>query len=109
MSAANFIKDTMNGLKEAQHITVAFVVIVVISLALRIWVRTRMIKQFGWDDWTMVLACVSDLFNPHVAATNSIGSLRDTLRRRLHHLRNGHQVLDQPEDSSPAGSCKSSK
>ncbi|TKX18651.1 hypothetical protein C1H76_9441 [Elsinoe australis] len=58
MSAANFIKDTMNGLKEAQHITVAFVVIVIISLALRIWVRTRMIKQFGWDDWTMVLACV---------------------------------------------------
>lgn len=34
-----------------------------ISLLLRLWVRKRMLKSLGWDDWTILAACVC---NPSV-------------------------------------------
>ncbi|KAF4552551.1 Hypothetical protein D9617_9g023390 [Elsinoe fawcettii] len=67
--AANFIKDTINGLREAQHITIAFVIIVTISLLLRVYVRTKMLRQFGWDDWTMVVAVALYLTHSGVGYT----------------------------------------
>lgn len=29
-----------------------------ICLGLRLWVRTSFVKNFGWDDATMILSCV---------------------------------------------------
>ena len=30
----------------------------IISVALRFWVRGRLVKAIGWDDWTILLALV---------------------------------------------------
>jgi len=39
-------------------VTIAFLVAAWVFVLLRIWVRTCMIRNFGWDDATMVLANV---------------------------------------------------
>jgi hypothetical protein len=36
----------------------AFLPLAIATVALRIWVRTRMIQNFGWDDCTMIIALV---------------------------------------------------
>jgi hypothetical protein len=40
-------------------VTSIFLAISLISVALRIFVRTRVVRAFGWDDSIMVLAMVS--------------------------------------------------
>ena len=40
-------------------VTSIFLAISLISVALRIFVRTRIVRAFGWDDSIMVLAMVS--------------------------------------------------
>jgi len=35
-----------------------FLPLALIAVAVRLWVRTRMIRNFGWDDGMMVLALV---------------------------------------------------
>ena len=30
----------------------------IVSVALRFWVRGRLVKAIGWDDWTILLALV---------------------------------------------------
>ena len=44
---------------ELQAVCSTMVSISFISVALRVWVRARIIKAFGWDDFFMVLALVS--------------------------------------------------
>lgn len=39
--------------------TVAILAIVWVSAALRVYVRSVMMRSFGWDDWTIMLATVS--------------------------------------------------
>ena len=41
----------------------ATVVAALIAVRLRIFVRARIVRFLGWDDWTIVLAIVSSL--PH--------------------------------------------
>lgn len=38
-----------------------FLPLAVSTVVLRIWVRTRLSQNFGWDDITMILALVSSL------------------------------------------------
>ena len=33
----------------------------IVSVALRFWVRGRLVKAIGWDDWTILLALVCSL------------------------------------------------
>jgi hypothetical protein len=40
-------------------VTSVFLAISLISVALRIFVRTRIVRAFGWDDTIMVVAMVS--------------------------------------------------
>lgn len=42
----------------AYRITVAFLILGWIFILLRVWTRTRVIANFGWDDSIMVLAGV---------------------------------------------------
>lgn len=44
---------------ELQAVCYTLLVSSVIAVALRIYVRTRMVKNFGLDDWTMCAALVS--------------------------------------------------
>jgi hypothetical protein len=47
--------------EQQERITIAFVVLAWIFVLLRIWTRTWIISNFGWDDSTMILAAVSNL------------------------------------------------
>lgn len=60
----------MSGHTDAQstsrgHVQVAvavtFLTLAWVSVAVRMYVRTLMIKNIGWDDWWMLLAAVSTL------------------------------------------------
>ncbi len=42
--------------------TIMATIITVIILAARFWVRIRIVKKVGWDDWTILLAGVSSTF-----------------------------------------------
>jgi hypothetical protein len=42
-----------------------FLPLAIAAVALRIWVRTRMIRNFGWDDVTMIVALVSIYLHGH--------------------------------------------
>jgi hypothetical protein len=44
---------------ELQAVCYTLLVSSVIAVGLRIYVRTRMVKNFGMDDWTMCVALVS--------------------------------------------------
>ncbi|EDU43380.1 conserved hypothetical protein [Pyrenophora tritici-repentis Pt-1C-BFP] len=49
--------DVANSAILQNQITIAFLTIAWFSLLLRIWTRTCVISNFGWDDATMILAC----------------------------------------------------
>ncbi|CAA9960858.1 hypothetical protein PTMSG1_04242 [Pyrenophora teres f. maculata] len=49
--------DVANSGIHSGHITIAFLTIAWFSILLRIWTRTCVISNFGWDDATMILAC----------------------------------------------------
>ena len=40
------------------YVSVAFLALTWTAVTLRVWVRAYMIRSFGWDDGTMVLALV---------------------------------------------------
>lgn len=44
--------------KQQERITIAFLVLAWLFIFLRIWTRTQLISNFGWDDATMILAGV---------------------------------------------------
>jgi len=44
--------------QQVKAVAIAFLVATWVFVSLRIWVRTYMIRSFGWDDATMVLANV---------------------------------------------------
>lgn len=48
---------------ELLAVNIAFVITAVFACALRCFVRVRMVKAFGLDDWLMVLATVRLLAN----------------------------------------------
>jgi hypothetical protein len=48
---------TFSG-KQQESITFAFLSLAWFFVALRIWTRTYVISNFGWDDATMILASV---------------------------------------------------
>jgi hypothetical protein len=41
-------------------VTVVFLAISLVSVALRCFVRTRVVRAFGWDDTLMLIAMVGD-------------------------------------------------
>lgn len=43
---------------QLQAVCSTFVSLAFVSVLLRIYVRLRLVKAFGWDDWFMVLAMV---------------------------------------------------
>jgi hypothetical protein len=45
--------------EQKERITIAFLVLGWIFVLLRIWTRTYVISNFGWDDSTMILATVT--------------------------------------------------
>lgn len=49
--------------QQEKAVTIAFLVATWVLVSLRIWVRAYMIRNFGWDDATMVLANVVFTFN----------------------------------------------
>jgi hypothetical protein len=44
--------------EQSERITIAFLVLAWLFIALRVWTRTWIIASFGWDDATMILAGV---------------------------------------------------
>ena len=42
----------------------------IISVALRFWVRGKLVKAVGWDDWTILLALV--YFSPSLSLVKKI-------------------------------------
>ena len=57
----NYIDPVTRG-PELQIICTLLAVVMVVVLALRVWVRTRIIKAMGADDWLILTALVCDLF-----------------------------------------------
>jgi hypothetical protein len=58
---ANHSYDSIEQSTEEQlKLTIAFMVLAWLFVLLRIWTRTYIISSFGWDDATMMLACVKD-------------------------------------------------
>ncbi|KAA8620946.1 hypothetical protein PtrSN002B_005341 [Pyrenophora tritici-repentis] len=77
--------DVANSAILQNQITIAFLTIAWFSLLLRIWTRTCVISNFGWDDATMILACmVFTVFctaQLYIAA-NGIGTHVTSLQRQ---------------------------
>jgi hypothetical protein len=48
--------------EQKERITIAFLVLGWTFVFLRVWTRTYVISNFGWDDSTMILATVNILF-----------------------------------------------
>lgn len=48
--------------EQSERITVAFLALAWVFILLRIWTRTYVIANFGWDDATMILAGVRLIF-----------------------------------------------
>jgi hypothetical protein len=44
---------------QQQRVTIAFLILGWIFISLRVWTRTFVISNFGWDDATMIFAGVS--------------------------------------------------
>lgn len=40
-------------------VVTAFLILTVLSVGARVYVRVFMIRSFGWDDWLMLVALVS--------------------------------------------------
>ncbi|KAI8932863.1 hypothetical protein NX059_010344 [Plenodomus lindquistii] len=55
-----------------ERVTIAFLVLAWLFILLRVWTRTCIISNFGWDDSTMILAGI--LFTVYCAATLYIGA-----------------------------------
>ncbi|KAH9870096.1 hypothetical protein J1614_007018 [Plenodomus biglobosus] len=53
--------------KQQERVTIAFLVLAWLFILLRIWTRTCVISNFGWDDSTMILAGM--MFTVYCAAT----------------------------------------
>lgn len=45
-------------------VTVVFLALSLVSVGLRCFVRTRVVRAFGWDDNLMLIAMVSDARQP---------------------------------------------
>jgi hypothetical protein len=44
---------------QLMRITITFLVLAWVFVSLRVWTRTFLISNFGWDDATMIFAAVS--------------------------------------------------
>ena len=56
---------------ELLAVNIAFVTTAVLACLLRCFVRVRMVKAFGLDDWLMVIATVSSKLAKRVHSSNS--------------------------------------
>ena len=68
---------------QQQRITIVFLALAWVFILIRVWTRTYVINNFGWDDSTMVLAGVRTgafpSFGEHVNS-RSAASVLDLLR-----------------------------
>jgi hypothetical protein len=69
--------DLARSGEQQERTTIAFLTLAWSFILLRIWTRTYVISNFGWDDSTMILAGVSPMFPEHVKSMNSDGLLDD--------------------------------
>lgn len=65
--------DTMGGggdvpqtMLHSYRITIAFLILSWVFILLRVWTRTMVIANFGWDDSIMILAGVSFAFPSYI-------------------------------------------
>ena len=69
-----------------QRITIAFLVLAWFFIWLRIWTRTYVISNFGWDDSIMILAGVREGVQPYRGVADSDpDDLHSVLRRAAFH------------------------
>ena len=54
--------------QQQERITIAFLVLAWLFILMRIWTRTYIISNFGWDDSTMILAGVGLLLSEDMLA-----------------------------------------
>jgi hypothetical protein len=77
--------DLAHSTEQQKRITIAFLALSWFFVLLRIWTRTYVISNFGWDDSVMILAGVSSLsfvcLNQHILAN---GNLQLTLVVDIH-------------------------
>ena len=61
MSSIGDWDDMSRQTKAPQQIAAVsiFLPLALAAVVLRVWIRTRMIKSFGWDDIMMIVALVS--------------------------------------------------
>ena len=53
--------DTQTRVPDILAATLTFLPLAIFTVALRLWVRTRMVNALGWDDTLMVFALVRTL------------------------------------------------
>jgi hypothetical protein len=53
--------DTQTRVPDILAATLTFLPLAIFTVALRLWVRTRMVNALGWDDSLMVFALVRTL------------------------------------------------
>lgn len=64
-SIGEWAADMAGQTKAPQQIAAVsvFLPLALIAVAVRMWIRTRMIRNVGWDDWMMILALVGSSMN----------------------------------------------
>ena len=67
---------------EVLAVAIVFFVLTWITVGLRVWVRTGMLRAFGWDDWTMLATQI--LFTAYLAC--QLGGVVYGTGRHLHDL-----------------------
>lgn len=78
--------DLARSEERQQRITIAFLVLAWFFISLRIWTRTYVISNFGWDDSTMILAGVREgVQTCRGVADDDPDDLRCVLRRTSFH------------------------
>jgi hypothetical protein len=53
-------ESVAHATEQQEHIVVTFLALAWLFVLLRIWTRTWIISNFGWDDATMIFANVRD-------------------------------------------------
>jgi hypothetical protein len=69
--------DLARSGEQQERITIAFLILAWSFILLRIWTRTYVISNFGWDDSTMILAGVSPMLSDQMKSINSDSLLDD--------------------------------
>jgi len=73
------LSTIQNATTTLQHMAIAFLVLIVLSFALRLYTRVYIVKIWEIEDWTMVIAFVSLSYHAFIIYSNCSSRYLDFL------------------------------